>query len=162
MRIGIYPGSFDPVTNGHLDIIEKAAKITDKLYVAIAVNSEKKALFSLEERVELLKNCYQDSQQGIEIVSFKGLLVDYCQAKNISFIIRGLRSNADFEYENFLADINGRLSPQIETVFFLAKEKNRIISSSMVKEIASYQGNISSFTPQFVVKKIQQKFSDLK
>jgi len=159
MRVGIYPGSFDPVTNGHLDIIERAKRITDRLVVAVAENRSKKSLFTSKERVELLQDCYQDKDEKIEIVSFEGLLSDYCLSNNISVIIRGVRSLVDFEYESTLAVINRNLNPDLETIFLLSSEKNRVISSNMVKELASYQGDVTSFVPQSVLNKIQKKIS---
>jgi len=157
MRIGIFPGSFDPLTNGHLDIIERAIKITDKLIIAIANNSAKKNLFTIEERINIITNCCHGNK-SIEIVSFEGLLVNYCKDNNISFIVRGLRSTIDFEYENPIASINRKLAPEIESVFLMSKDEHSFISSQIVREIASYHGDLTALVPQYVAKKIQQKF----
>jgi pantetheine-phosphate adenylyltransferase len=159
MRIGIYPGSFDPLTNGHLDIIERAKKLSDKLIVAIARNNSKEPLFSEEERLEFLENSCSRDNNKIEIVSFDGLLVDFCRKRNVSFIIRGLRAIVDFEYEYAIALMNKNLAPEIETVFLMAKSEYSFISSNMVKEVASYGGDITSLIPPIVNKKLQEKFS---
>ena len=159
MRVGIYPGSFDPLTYGHLDIIERAAKICDRLIVGVLVNSAKKSLFSQEEREAILKCCCSEICPDIEIVSFNGLLVDFCKNNNISCIIRGLRAVSDFEYEITIASLNRRLAPEIETIFLMGKDENLFISSTLVKEIATYNGNISTLVHPYVVEKIHQKIS---
>ncbi|HOP63555.1 MAG TPA: pantetheine-phosphate adenylyltransferase [Spirochaetota bacterium] len=159
MRIGIYPGSFDPLTYGHLDIIERATKICDRLIVGILVNSAKKSLFDLEERVEILRHCCGEYDKNIEVVSFDGLLVDYCRENNISCIVRGLRAVSDFEYEITLASINRRLSSSVETIFLMARDENLFVSSSLVKEVAMYNGDLSTLVPPYVAEKIQHKFS---
>ncbi|HOK01769.1 MAG TPA: pantetheine-phosphate adenylyltransferase [Spirochaetota bacterium] len=159
MRIGIYPGSFDPLTYGHLDVIERATKICDKLIVGILVNSAKKYLFDLEERIDILRHCCSECDKNIEIISFDGLLVDYCKENNISFIIRGLRAVSDFEYEITLASINRRLASDIETIFLMARDENLFVSSSLVKEVAMYKGDISTLVPPYVADKIRAKIS---
>jgi len=160
MRIGIYPGSFDPVTNGHLDIIERAKKLCDTLYVAVARNSDKNPLFSVEERVEMLTECCDDEGcTSLEIVAFDGLLAYYCKENKIDIIIRGLRAIVDFEYEYAIALMNRQLAPGVETVFLMAKSDYSFVSSNMVKEVASYGGDVSPLVPQFVHKRLQEKFS---
>ena len=159
MRIGIYPGSFDPLTYGHLDIIERATKICDRLIVGILINSAKKSLFDLEERIEILKHCCNEYDKNIEVISFGGLLVDYCSHNDISFIIRGLRAVSDFEYEITLASINRRLAANVETVFLMARDENLFVSSSLVKEVAMYKGDISTLVPPYVAEKIRAKVS---
>ncbi|OHD65567.1 MAG: pantetheine-phosphate adenylyltransferase [Spirochaetes bacterium RBG_13_51_14] len=158
MRVGIYAGSFDPLTNGHLNIIERSKGICDKLVVAIAINREKQPLFSVEERLEIINNYYKDDS-SIEVVSFVGLLVEFCKAKGIYYIIRGVRNITDFEYEMAIATVNSKLNPEIETIFLMTKGEYAFISSKMVKEIASFNGDLTSLVPQFVIDKIQQKYS---
>ena len=158
MRIGIYPGSFDPLTYGHLDIIERATKICDRLIVGILVNSAKKSLFSLEERTECLKHCCK-MYDTVEVVSFSGLLVDFCRENQINCIIRGLRAVSDFEYEITLASINRRLAADVETLFLMARDENLFVSSSLVKEVATYNGDISTLVPPYVASRIRQTFS---
>ena len=159
MRIGIYPGSFDPLTYGHLDIIERAVKICDKLIVGVFINSAKKSLFSQEEREIILKRCCSEISTNIEIVSFNGLLVDFCRNNNISCMIRGLRAVSDFEYEITIASLNKRLAPDIETIFLMGKDENLFISSTLVKEIAAYNGDISTLVHPYVAESIRQKIS---
>ncbi len=159
MRVGIYPGSFDPLTYGHLDIIERATKICDRLVVGILVNSAKKSLFTHEERVDLVKHCCSDINSNIEVVSFGGLLVDFCRDYNISCIIRGLRAVSDFEYEITIASLNKRLAPDVETIFLMGKDENLFVSSTLVKEVAIYNGDISTLVPPYVAEKIRQKLS---
>ena len=161
MRIGIYPGSFDPLTYGHLDIIERAVKICDKLIVGVFINSAKKSLFSQEEREVLLKRCCSEISTNIEIVSFNGLLVDFCRNNNISCMIRGLRAVSDFEYEITIASLNKRLAPDIETIFLMGKDENLFVSSTLVKEIAAYNGDISTLVHPYVAEMIQHKISGL-
>lgn len=162
-RIAIYPGSFDPVTNGHLDIIRRGAGVTDHLVVAVAKNAGKSPMFSVEERVDLLKDeiatiCAQDNiTSTIEVASFSGLLIDYAQQSGASMIIRGLRAVTDFEYEFQMTGMNRRMNADIETVFLMASEKNQFIASSMVKEIAHLGGDISGFVPEKVAISINNK-----
>ncbi|OHD68875.1 MAG: pantetheine-phosphate adenylyltransferase [Spirochaetes bacterium RBG_16_49_21] len=159
MRIGIYPGSFDPLTNGHLDIIKRATGLCDKLVIAIAINRAKKPLFTVEERLEIINNFFRNGS-SIEIVSFEGLLIEFCRAKGINYIIRGVRNITDFEYEMSNASVNNKLAPEIETIFLMTKGEFSFISSKTVKEIASFRGNLTSLVPQFVIDKIQQKISE--
>lgn len=158
MRVGIYPGSFDPLTYGHLDIIERALKICDKLVVGILVNSSKNCLFSVEERIDILKECCRDFNT-IDVISFGGLLVDYCKDNGVNFIVRGLRAVSDFEYEITLASINRRLAPDVETIFLMGRDENLFVASSLVKEVASFRGDISTLVPPLVASRIQQKFN---
>jgi len=161
MRIGIYPGSFDPLTNGHLDIIERSRGICDKLVVAIAINREKQPLFTVDERLEIINHIYKDDS-SLEVVSFSGLLVEFCKSQGIHYIIRGVRNITDFEYEMTNASVNNKLAPEIETIFLMTKGEYAFISSKMVKEIASYNGDLTSLVPQFVIQKIQNKYSSIR
>jgi len=144
-KIAVYPGSFDPATYGHLDIITRSAEIFDKLIVAVISNPNKKSLFSISERVRILKNTVKE--KNVEILSFEGLLVNFMKKKNAKIILRGLRAVSDFEYEFQMALTNRKLHPEIETVFLTPAEKWTYISSSLVKEIASLGGNIKCFVP---------------
>ncbi|MEW6526984.1 MAG: pantetheine-phosphate adenylyltransferase [Spirochaetota bacterium] len=157
MQIGIYPGSFDPLTCGHLDIIKRATQLFDKLIVAIARNSEKFPLFAVEERLAMLQECCKDISK-VEITSFDGLLAEYCKKNNINFIVRGLRAIVDFEYEYAIALMNKELAPSVETIFLMSKSEFSFVSSKMVKEVASYGGDISRLVPQFVSSKLKEKF----
>jgi pantetheine-phosphate adenylyltransferase len=158
LSIGIYPGSFDPLTNGHLDIIRRAARICDSLYVAVARNSAKKPLFSIDERLEILRECCPETGT-IEIVSFDGLLADFCVRNGISIIVRGLRATADYEYEHAIALMNRKLAPELETIFLMAASEYSFVSSKIVKEVASNGGDVSSLVPPPVVSRLKQKFS---
>ena len=159
MRVGIYPGSFDPITNGHIDIIERSKLFCDKLVIAVAKNSAKKPLFTVEERLKIIKKCCDCYGDRIQISSFEGLLIDYCVENNISFIIRGLRAIVDFEYEYAIALMNRKLSPKVETIFLMSRSEFSFLSSDIVKEVASYGGNISGLVPQFVLEELTKKFT---
>jgi pantetheine-phosphate adenylyltransferase len=159
MRIGIYPGSFDPLTNGHIDIIERSRGICDKLVVAIAINRTKQPLFTVEERLEIINHCIKDDS-SVEVVSFEGLLVQYCRSQDIRYIVRGVRNMTDFEYEMTNASVNSKLAPEIETIFLMTRGEYSFISSKMVKEIASFNGDLTSLVPRFVNQKIQAKYSN--
>ena len=157
MKVSIYPGSFDPITNGHIDIIEKASKISDILIVSVLNNSEKKSLFTVDERVEMIKDSTKHFQ-NVEVDSFDGLLVDYAKSKNASIIIRGLRAVTDFEYELQLAQTNRELYNKVETLFLLTSIQYSYLSSSIVKQVAAENGDISKFVPCFVANKLKEKF----
>ena len=150
-KIGLYPGTFDPITFGHLDIVRRASLIVDTLYVGIASNKNKKTLFSPSERVEIVKNCLESSLKNIKnikVVTFDTLTVKFCKNINASVIFRGLRVVTDFEYEFQLAGMNNRLDNKIQTIFLMADIENQLISSNMVKEIAELGGNVSKFAPK--------------
>src|SRR5438067_1004675 len=157
MRRAIYPGSFDPVTNGHLDVIQRARKLFDEVIVAVAHNVEKAPLFSLEERLELLRQSI-DRQDEIRIGRFDGLLVDFAAAEKAHAVIRGLRAVSDFEFEFQMALMNRNLNSDIETIFLMPKEEFTYLSSRLVKEIARLGGDVSSFVPACVAKALGQKF----
>ena len=156
-RVAIYPGSFDPVTNGHLDIVERGLKIFDKIIVTILHNPAKEVLFSVEERIDMLKACL-NNKKGIEIDTYNGLLVDYAAQKQAHAILRGMRAVSDFEYEFQLALMNRRLNRQIQTVFLMTGLRWIFTSSSIIKEAAQFGGNINGMVPPAVQKKLKEKF----
>lgn len=158
MKTCIYPGSFDPITYGHIDIIERAAKIADKLIVAVLNNYDKNSLFTVEERLKMIREAVK-GYDNIEVESFEGLLVDYAKSKGAKIIIRGLRAVTDFEYELQMAQTNRELYHEIDTVFLLTNLKYSYLSSSVVKQVASYEGDISKFVPPFVADKLKSKFN---
>ena len=158
MPVAIYPGSFDPLTNGHLSIIQRGLKMFDRLIVAIAVNPKKVPTFSMEERRELIRGaCNNDPR--VEVDSFSGLLVEYAQKRNIHVLLRGLRAVSDFEYEFQIANMNRKLAPSIETVFMMTGEDYFYISSNMVREVASFGGDVSGLVPPNVHDKLRAKFA---
>jgi pantetheine-phosphate adenylyltransferase len=164
LRIGLYPGTFDPVTNGHLDVIGRAARLLDKLVVGVAINTGKGPLFTLEERVDLVKAEIESiaSRNGmiIEVLPFDRLLVDFARTVGASMIVRGLRAVSDYDYEVQMAGMNYRMAPDIETVFLMASETNQFIASRLVKEIAKLGGDISSFVPPTTLKYVMQRIKD--
>lgn len=147
----IYPGTFDPITNGHLDIIQRAANLFPEVIVAVASNSAKRPFFSLEERIELIRNALGDLH-GVKVVGFDSLLIHFVESQKAGVILRGLRAVSDFEYEFQLAGMNRKLSAQVETLFLTPSEKYMFISSTLVREIASLGGNISEFVPEVVAR----------
>lgn len=149
MRLAIYPGSFDPVTNGHIDILEKTSKLFDKIIIAVVHNVGKNALFSLNERVNFIKES-TSHLPNIEVESFSGLLVDYVKEKGACAIIRGLRTVADFEYEMHIAQVNRKMRPEVETIFILADSRYIFVSSSIIKEAALLGGDVSGLVPEMV------------
>lgn len=156
-RIAVYPGSFDPITNGHIDIVERGLKLFDKIIVAILHNPGKKSLFTVEERIELLTICLKNNP-AIEIDAFDGLLVDYAARKKAHAILRGLRAVSDFEYEFQLALMNRRLNREVQTVFLMTGMRWIFTSSSIIKEAARFGGNINGMVPAEVNKKLKEKF----
>ena len=161
-RIGIYPGTFDPITFGHIDIIKKSLKVVDKIVVAISDSSEKDYLFSTDERIEILKkslfNDLKLKKNKIKIVSFQSLTVKLCKKFNASIIIRGLRAVSDFEYEFQLAGMNRKLNQNVETIFLMSDVENQIISSRFVKEIVKLKGDIKKFTTKSTIKSLKEKY----
>lgn len=156
MAIAVCSGSFDPVTYGHLDIISRSSKIFDKVIVAVLVNSKKKSLFSVEERVELLRQATA-GMDNVEIDSFEGLLIDYMKKRGARVIIRGLRAVSDFEYEMQVASINKKLDEEVETFFMMTNNQYSYLSSSIVKEVASYKASVSDLVPPVVEKALKEK-----
>ncbi len=159
-RIAIYPGSFDPITFGHLDIIKRAADLFDDVIVAVAKNNQKDALFSTSERLEMIKEEIKNLKNSRIIVEeFDGLLVKFAQQKNSKIIIRGLRAVSDFEYEFQMFGANAKLNPNVQTIFLPASENNHFIASRFVKEIARLDGDVSGFVSAHVAKKLHEKIS---
>ncbi|WP_435275554.1 pantetheine-phosphate adenylyltransferase [Psychrobium sp. nBUS_13] len=157
MRVNaIYPGTFDPITNGHLDLIERASKLFDHVIVGVANNPSKNPKFDLQQRVELAILVTQHLP-NIEVVGFSGLLVDFAKEKNAKVLIRGLRAVSDFEYEFQLANMNRRLYPELESVFLTPAEQNSFISSTLVKDVALHKGDVSQFVPEIVSKALTQQ-----
>jgi len=156
-KVAIYPGSFDPITNGHIDLIERGLKIFDEITVAIAINPIKSGLFSFEERIELIRESL-DNHPGVKIDHFSGLLVDYVRTQNTNIVLRGLRAITDFDYEFQLAMMNRRLAPEIETVFLMTGHKWVFLSSSILKEAARLGGAIEGLVPEIVCRRLKEKY----
>lgn len=154
----ICPGSFDPVTLGHLDVIKRAARMFEHVIVAVLVNSTKSPSFSIEERIDFLKEVAKDIE-NVEIVSFDGLLAEYCRQRKVDAIVKGLRAVSDFEYEFQMAITNKKLNPQLETIFLTAEADSMYLSSSMVREVASMGGDISNFVPPCIHDRIVDKIN---
>jgi pantetheine-phosphate adenylyltransferase len=155
--IAVCPGSFDPITYGHLDIIRRGAKVFDMVYVSVMNNSSKNPLFSVEERINLIKEVTKDLP-NVRVDEHSGLLVEYAKAVNANAIIRGLRAVSDFEYEMQITSMNRVLNEEIETFFIMTNNQYSFLSSSIVKEVAKYNGNISTLVPPIVAKELQKKF----
>ncbi len=156
MTTAVYPGSFDPVTLGHVDIIRRAAKMFDRVIVAVGINMEKKPWFTAEERCELLRSATKDIQ-NVEVVEFEGLLVDFAKSVDATVILKGLRAVSDFEYEFQMALTNSKLAPEIETVFLTTSAVNMYLSSSIVKQVGILGGDISPFVPECVHDEIKSR-----
>ena len=165
MKIGLYPGTFDPLTNGHLDIIIRSSSLCDKLIIAVAKNTSKNPLFSISKRIDLINEALISNKIDNKLVfaqSFDNLLIDFAKINSVSIIIRGLRVVSDFDYEFQMAGMNKRLNSDIETVFLMASETNQFIASRFVKEVASFGGDVSSFVPKNVNYEIIKKFNLIK
>jgi pantetheine-phosphate adenylyltransferase len=159
--VAVYPGSFDPITNGHVDIITRGARLFDRIIVAVLVNAEKAPLFTMSERVEMAKSVFND-HPNVEVDTFDGLLVDYVARRKAQVIVRGLRAVSDFEFEFQMALMNRRLHDKIETVFMMPAEQYTYISSRMIKEIFSLGGRVSGLVPEMVERRLREKMTRVK
>lgn len=157
MKIAVYPGSFDPITNGHLDIARRAATMFDRVIVAVAINEEKNPLFTVEERVQLVGDAVK-GLRNVSVDQFDGLLVEYARLKKASVVVRGLRAVSDFEFEFQLALMNRKLDPRIETIFLMTKDEYTFISSRQVKEICNLGADVSNFVPHGVERAMRHRF----
>lgn len=159
MRIAIYPGTFDPITSGHLYIIKTASKLFDKLYVAIAEENSKTTLFSLSERAEMIVEEVKNNQlNNVEVASFSGLMVNFAKSKNASYVVRGVRTLSDFEYEMQMASMNSILDEAIQTIFFPSSDEYQLVSSKLVKEVVKLGGNTKNFLSPYVSTKLKEKY----
>ena len=161
-KVGIYPGTFDPLTNGHIDIVKRSLRIVDNLIIAVANNAYKNTLFNTSERIEIIKQDVSeitDNQNNIQVIELDGLLTKFAQNKKASCIIRGLRAVSDFEYEFQMTGMNYQLNPDIETIFLMTSEKNSHISSNLVKEVHKLGGDVSKFVSAYTLSQLNQKNS---
>jgi pantetheine-phosphate adenylyltransferase len=156
MQAAIYPGSFDPITNGHLDVVRRALSLVNRVVVGVIYNPEKNPLFSLEERMDLIRTLFKDEPR-VEVASFSGLLIDFARLQNVYTIIRGLRAVSDFDYEFQMAITNRHLCPKLDTVFLMTDVDYSYLSSSLVKQVARFGGDVSSFVPMEIELKLKEK-----
>ena len=156
MKIAIYPGSFDPITNGHVDILKRAAVVFDKVIIAVSVNSQKVPLFSIEERVELARSIFSD-YKNVEVATFTGLLAEYAKSVGAKTIIKGLRAVSDFEYEFQMAHMNKKINPDVETMFMMSNQKYSYLSSSIVKEVGRLGGDLTDLVPEQIIDEIYKR-----
>jgi pantetheine-phosphate adenylyltransferase len=156
-KVAIYPGSFDPITYGHIDVVERALEIFDKVIIAIAENEEKRPLFSVEERLQMVKTIFRDTPNVI-VDSFKGLLVDYVAKTNAKVSLRGLRATSDFEYEFHMASMNRSLNTHLDTLFMMTSKDYFFVSSRTIKEVARLGGGVEGLVPDLVVRRLKEKF----
>lgn len=156
--VAVYPGTFDPITNGHLDILERALRVFDTVIVTLAVNQRKAPLFTAEERIEFIRGAMAHAGDRLQFEQFDGLVVNFCIKHGANTLVRGLRALADFEYEFQFAHMNRRLAPTVDTIFFMTDERNHYVSSSLVKEVASLGGDITGLVPAPVVEALARKY----
>jgi len=157
MKTAVFPGSFDPMTNAHVDVVERAKKLFDKIYIAVGVNTTKKGFFSQEERLAIIKETFTPQDGRVEVVAFEGLTVDFCRRVGARYMIRGMRSAADFEFEKAIAHNNAVLAPDIETIFLVSSSGLSHISSTIVREILANRGDVSKLVPQAVMDAVQKR-----
>ena len=157
MNVALYPGSFDPVTNGHIDIIERASRIFDRLIVAILSNKQKQMLFTVEERMGMIREVTQ-TMAGVEVDHFDGLLVDYARRRSVHTVVRGLRAVTDFEYEFQMALTNRQLDHEFESVFFMTRNDYAYLSATIVRQVAQFGGSVDQFVPPYIARKLKEKF----
>ena len=161
-RVGVYPGTFDPITSGHMEVVRRSLRLVDKLVIGPATNIGKGPLFSLEERIDIIKEDIEDFPQGdkdrIQVLPYEGLLIHFAREVGASVIIRGLRAVSDFEYEIQMANMNARMEPNIETIFLMASDRHQFIASSLVKDIARLGGDTSQFVSKKVFERLRKKF----
>lgn len=161
LKRAIYPGSFDPITNGHLDILDRSLKLFDEVTIVVAGTGNKNPLFTPEERVELIREVTQD-RKNVRVDRWPGLIMEYCQQKNIHAVIRGLRAASDFEYEFMMASMNKEINRQVETLFMMTAQHLYFVSSTMIKELFHYGGDISQYVPEEVAKQLGKKIPQKK
>ena len=162
MKKAIYAGSFDPITNGHIDIIKRGCKVFDKIYVVLMENTKKVPLFSVEERKNLIREATKEMSDKVEVDVYTGLIADYCNIKDTYILIRGLRASMDFEYEFQMATINKHLNEEVESLFFVARNEYTFISSSNIKQVAEFGGDVSAMVPECVEKALIEKYKGVK
>jgi len=155
MKVAIFPGSFDPITNGHIDLVRRFAPLFDKIIVAVGINSAKKGLFSLEQRLKWLEEVFEDDDK-IDVGQFQGLTVNFCREQKAKYLIRGLRNASDFDYEKTISQLNNIIGDDVETLFFISKPEYSHISSTIVREIIKGKGDISTFVPEFMAEDIAE------
>lgn len=154
-KIAVFPGSFDPITLGHVDIVTRALPLFDEIIIAIGVNSQKQSLFDLDRRIEWIKKVFENEKK-VKVESYEGLTVNFCEKKNAGYLLRGIRSAADFEYEKTIAHLNGDMLPGLETILILSKPELSSISSTIVREIIRGKGKVSKFVPKMIAKELMK------
>jgi pantetheine-phosphate adenylyltransferase len=156
MKLAVFPGSFDPITNGHIDLIKRAAPLFDKIIVAVGINSQKQYLFSLEQRMQWLKDSFKDIP-NVSVDSFEGLTVKYCQSVSANYLLRGLRQASDFDYEKTISQLNSIIGNDIETIFLISRPELSHISSTIVRELIKGQGDVSKFVPSHIAQDLAKQ-----